>query len=56
MDALWRWQGWTWSSANEDAEFEDMRLLCELVLELNSQGFGRLRCFPQLHPHGMSSI
>ena len=32
----------------------DWYLLCELTLELNRQGFGRLRCFPQEHPSGMA--
>jgi hypothetical protein len=41
---------WLWP----DTKLEDVRLLCELVLELNRRGFGRLRCFPQWSPNGMS--
>ena len=37
----------------QDSSFEDIRLLCEVVLLLGRQGFGRLRCFPQLPPSGV---
>jgi hypothetical protein len=36
----------------QDSRHDDLRLLCEIVLQLNRQGFGRLRCYPQLAPHG----
>eukprot|EP01049_Picozoa_sp_SAG25_P004658 SAG25_NODE_298_length_10188_cov_5.941421_9_plen_580_part_00 len=39
-------------SASTDA-FEDVRLLCEVVLELNRRGFGRIRAFPQEAPSGI---